>query len=92
MLSEADSRIVLKEAFEAAGYQICEDILWGDVRLDGLDPEAKVGYEYLSSTDIKSLDSLHQAGLRLFVIDEKRVPDADTLIEAVSQFLEQLDR
>lgn len=90
---------MLKEAFEAQGYAIQENyrlqISGLDVELDGYDPEAHVGYEYISNEDglapleIETL--LQQKHCSLFLIDEKYVPDAPTLIAAVFEWLRELN-
>lgn len=90
MLSEEAGRIVLREVFEAAGFAIVEDYLLDGVRIDGYDPEAGVGYEYLTRADPKSIEALHNR--HIFLLDEKRVPDANTLIEAVFEFLGEVQR
>ena len=72
-------RVVLKEAFEAQGYAIVENFrlpLEGgvEVELDGYDPVARVGYEYLTEEDgiePGPLDLLmRQSHCHIFLIDE----------------------
>lgn len=93
-------RVVLKEAFEAQGYQIIEDfrlLLDGgaEVDLDGYDPKARVGYEYLTEEDgIESgpLDALMRLNhSHIFLIDESQVPDAQAMLEAVFEFFRQIE-
>lgn len=92
-------RIVLREAFEAQGYQITENYLLRlegvEVSLDGYDPKARVGYEYLTEEDgiePGPLDFLmKQNHCRLFLVDESRVPDADTMLAAVFEFFRQIE-
>lgn len=99
MLSEADGRTVLKEAFESQGYaiQVNYSLDVGGVRveLDGYDPEARVGYEYITSQDGLSAEELEQLmeqrHCELFLIDEKIVPDAPTLLDAVWRFFRERD-
>lgn len=99
VLSESVGRQVLKEAFEAQGYRIQENYLfaWEDwqVELDGYDPEARVGYEYLTQEDgvePAALDSLvKQNHCSLFLIDEASVPDAPTMLAAVFEFFRQIE-
>jgi hypothetical protein len=99
VLSETAGRTVLKEAFEAQGYAIQENyplrVGGVEVELDGYDPEAGIGYEYITGEDglapaeIECL--LQQQHCLLFLIDEKWVPDAPALITAVFQWFRQLD-
>ncbi len=100
MLSETDGRVVLREAFEAQGYTILEDY-WLElaglrVQLDGYDPQARIGYEYVTREDGVSADELEhlmeQRHCLLFLIDENRVPDASTLLEAVFEFFRQAEQ
>ena len=93
-------RVVLKEAFEAQGYQVIENFrlcLEGgvEVELDGYDPEARVGYEYLTEEDgIESgpLDVLMRHNhSHIFLIDESQVPDAHAMLEAVFEFFRQIE-
>ncbi len=101
MLSERDGRIVLREAFEAQGYRIAEDYplqiagLQSAVLLDGYDANSRVGYEYLTGEDGLEPEQLEillqQAHCTLFLIDETRVPDSQTLLCAVFDFFRQLE-
>lgn len=96
MLDEATGRLILKEAFEAQGYNITENYTLGTVNLDGYDPSARVRYEYSSredGLDFGQLDGLmsdHQC--RLFVIDEDPGLDAQAMLSAVFEFFRELDR
>lgn len=102
MLSERDGRVVLKEAFESQGYRIVEDYLLqlpegGEpVLLDGFDPEARVGYEYLTTEDGLEAQQLEvllgKEELVLFLIDERQVPDSQTLLQATFNFLRELEQ
>ena len=99
MLSESAGRQVLKEAFEAQGYHIVENypFHWQgiEVELDGYDPAARVGYEYLTQEDgvePEPLDRLmRQDYCSLFLIDETQVPDAPTMLAAVFEFFRQIE-
>ncbi len=99
MLSESAGRQVLKEAFEAQGYSIEEDYAFAwdgiEVLLDGYDPVARVGYEYLTQEDgvePEPLDRLmKQNHCSLFLIDESQVPDAPTMLAAVFEFFRQIE-
>lgn len=99
VLSESAGRVVLKEAFEAQGYHITENYplsLEGvQVELDGYDPRARVGYEYLTEEDgiePGPLDYLmRQNHCQLFLIDESQVPDAQAMLAAVFEFFRQIE-
>jgi hypothetical protein len=99
VLSESAGRQVLKEAFEAQGYAIQENYPFRadglEVELDGYDPQARVGYEYLTSEDgvePPALDRLmRQDTCSLFLIDESQVPDAPTMLAAVFEFFRQIE-
>jgi len=99
MLSEADGRRVLREAFEAQGYRIEENFLFEfeDLRieLDGYDPQARVGYEYLTQEDglePQALERLmRQNAFAIFLVDESQVPDAPTMVAAVFEFFRQIE-
>lgn len=99
VLSEMAGRVVLKEAFEAQGYEIIENYplsLEGvEVELDGYDPKARVGYEYLTEEDgiePGPLDFLmRQNHCHLFLIDESLVPDAQAMLAAVFEFFRQIE-
>lgn len=93
-------RIVLKEAFEAQGYSIVENFplrLEGGVvvELDGYDPAAQVGYEYLTEEDGLEpgpLDLLMgHSHCRIFLIDESQVRDANAMLAAVFEFFRQIE-
>ena len=100
VLSEMAGRVVLKEVFEAQGYRIVENYplsLEGvEVELDGYDPDARVGYEYLTQEDgiePGPLDFLmRQNHCQLFLIDESQVSDAPTMVSAVFEFFRQIER
>ncbi len=93
-------RIVLKEAFEAQGYAIVENFRLHlkdgvEVELDGFDPQAQVGYEYLTEEDgiePGPLDLLmRQNQCQIFLIDESLVPDANAMLSAVFEFFRQIE-
>lgn len=93
-------RVVLKEAFEAQGYEIVENfwLLLEDgvsVELDGFDPEAQVGYEYLTEEDgiePGPLDLLMRSNhCHIFLIDESQVADANDMLDAVFEFFRQIE-
>lgn len=92
-------RVVLKEAFEAQGYRMIENYPFSldgvEVELDGYDPEARVGYEYLTEEDgiePGPLDFLmRQNYCQLFLIDESQVPDAQAMLAAVFEFFRRIE-
>lgn len=105
MLDEHQGRAVLKEVFEQHGLTITEeftfDVAGFRVVLDGYDPERRVGYEYVTTADgdreelhdevVRELDRLNETGLlKLFMIDERFIADAEVLRQAASAFLEEM--
>ena len=93
-------RVVLREAFEAQGYEITENFVLQvaegtEVELDGYDPKARVGYEYLTEEDgiePGPLDLLmRQNQCHIFLIDESQVPDANAMLAAVFEFFRQIE-
>lgn len=105
-LSEAEGREVLKARFEAAGFAIEEDHLLraagADVRLDGYDPRARVGYEFITTQAgdraeftpavVAALEAGNRAGAwALLLVDEAEV-DANTLAFAADRFLQRAGR
>lgn len=107
MLSEAEGRAVLKEIFETRGYQIREDFPFREESVtfnaDGWDPDARVGYEYmtheerdhedLSPDELLRIGEWVEAGrLYLFIIDETDIAGREELAAAAIGFLEEVDR
>ena len=99
MLDEATGRLILKEAFEAQGYQITEDyplqVGAETVSMDGYDPAARVGYEYSTGQDgldYALIDGLiEQNQCRLFVIDEDLTAEAQDILNAVFEFFREFE-
>ncbi|MBI3927203.1 MAG: hypothetical protein HY319_16825 [Armatimonadetes bacterium] len=102
MVEEHAGRAVLRRVFEEAGFAVVEDYLLPIagtmVRLDGFDPDRRTGYEYITTADgdreelheriVAELDRLNANGeLRLLLVDEQFIPDADTLMAAARVFL-----
>jgi hypothetical protein len=96
---------LLKRRFEAAGYQIHENVPFDEdgiaFELDGFDPARRVGYEYVSeeagdSWDVgdevvAELARRCQAGeLFVLVVDQARAPDAITLGAMADAFLGEI--
>ena len=99
MLDEATGRLILKEAFEAQGFNITENYPLhaqnSVVELDGYDPVARVGYEYSTredGLDFNLLDGfMAENHCRLFVIDEELALDAQGVLNAVFEFFRELE-
>ncbi|MBL4845468.1 MAG: hypothetical protein JKY65_08085 [Planctomycetes bacterium] len=100
-LTEEEGCALLKVRFNEAGFKIQERFVFEEVgvsvELDGFDPEARVGYEYLTTEEgdrieftpsvVASLEGLMEKGeLFLLMIDERSV-DAKGLSLAAERFL-----
>lgn len=107
MLSEHQGREILRETFEARGFAIVEGFPFreGDVSFDadGWDPNARVGYEFMttSARDHEDLapdellrlsEWIREGRLFLFIVDETDVRDADELRRAAGAFLDEVER
>lgn len=100
-LSEAEGCALLKVRFQGAGYAIQENLRFAEggveVVLDGYDPAARIGYEYLT-TEAGDRDEftpevlgklegmVRQGEVYLFLVDELEV-DAQGLSLAAERFL-----
>ncbi|MCC6133042.1 MAG: hypothetical protein IT186_24185 [Acidobacteria bacterium] len=104
-LSEREGDLLLRQEFERAGLVIQEncplDVDGTVIELDGLAPDRRVGFEFITSEagDRKSItpeliDKLEQrmaAGtLHVFLIDEWDVESADDLVLGARRFLDRL--
>ena len=107
MLGELEGCEILHAVFRARGFHTRADVRFAEDSVefdaDGWDPDARVGFEYLSSEagdhDDLSPDELTRLAARmdrgelfLFVIDEAEVPDAETLQWAAERFLDEVAR
>ena len=107
MLDEAAGCDVLARVFAARGFSIQRDVTFseGDVEFvaDGWDPDARVGFEYMTheAGDRRDLtdDELARLGARMeagelffFVIDEMEIATADDLEWAANHFLDEVAR
>lgn len=107
MLSEAEGCDILHAVFRARGYQTLANVAFAedgvDFDADGWDPEARVGFEYMSSeTDdhddlgpdelARLAERMDRGELFFFIIDESEVPDAATLRWAAERFLDEVAR
>ena len=99
MLGELEGCDILHAVFRARGYRTRADVRFAEDGVefdaDGWDPDARVGFEYLSSEagdhDDLSPDELTRLAARMdrgelffFIIDESEVPDAETLRSAAA--------
>lgn len=106
MLREEDGCRILKGVFERRGFAIVEGFPFreGDVAftVDGWDPSARVGYEFMTTADQDHEDlqpdellRLHEwvkAGkLFLFIIDETDIQGEEELAAAAEAFLDEVE-
>lgn len=104
-MQERKACAVLKARFEAAGFHIAENQPFdqGGVRfeIDGIDPERKVGYEYVTDEAGDSWDvdgevvaelaaRMARGELYILVVDETKAPDEASLGAAIDGFLGEL--
>tara|TARA_R110002072_G_scaffold42798_2_gene120662 strand:+ start:847 stop:1218 length:372 start_codon:yes stop_codon:yes gene_type:complete len=100
-LTEAEGCALLKVRFKEAGFAVQERFQFEEVgvsvELDGFDPAARVGYEYLTTEEgdrieftpavVEALEGLMKKGeLFLLMVDEREV-DARGLSLAAERFL-----
>ncbi len=105
--TEAHGRFILKREFETAGLRITEDFAFSEdgiaINLDGFDPEARAGYEFITTEAgdrttvtpaiIDALEQKMDAGtLHIFLVDEFEAMTEETLTFAAIQFLKHLHR
>jgi len=101
-MTEEAGCALLKARFEKAGYTIAERhkvaIGGAEIELDGFDPAARIGYEYITTeagdrTEITPavLEALEDAMARdefyVLLIDETDAPDERLLTVAADRFL-----
>lgn len=104
-LSETKACDLLARAFRRRGYAISRNVPFSEYgvvfHIDGWDPIARVGFEFLSSEDddhddltLKEYQALMAAQLRgelaLFVVDEVEPLNVDDLRDAVEEFLDEV--
>jgi hypothetical protein len=100
-LTETEGCALLKVRFQEAGFAIQERFKFEEagvsVELDGFDPEARVGYEYLTTEEGDRIEftpavvgvleeQMKQGQLFLLMVDEREV-DARGLSLAAERFL-----
>lgn len=103
-LSEAEGCDLLARVFRARGYSIKRDVTFDEYgvrfRVDGWDPRARVGFEFLSSEahdhdeltlgEFKRLMAAQQRGdLAIFVVDESEQLTAEDLAASATEFLDE---
>jgi hypothetical protein len=104
-LCEMEGCSLLAELFRARGYSIQRNVLFEEYgvsfHLDGWDPQARVGFEFLTSEDedhddlsldeYKALNVQQQRGeLSLFIIDEVEPLTASALLQEANEFLDEV--
>jgi len=104
-LCEMEGCSLLAELFRARGYSIQRNVLFEEYgvsfHLDGWDPQARVGFEFLTSEDedhddlsleeYKALNVQQQQGeLSLFIIDEVEPLTASALLQEANEFLDEV--
>lgn len=105
-LSETEGCSLLAELFRARGFSIQRNVLFREYgvtfHLDGWDPHARVGFEFLTSEDedhddlsleeYKTLNDHQQRGeLSLFIIDEVEPISASSLLHEANEFLDEVN-
>lgn len=104
-MTEATGCAILKECFSHAGFHIVENypLTEGVIqfRVDGYDPSAKVGYEFVTTEAgdrqeitpvvVAALEGKMKLGeLYIFLIDEQEVASAAELSDAAAHFLKKV--
>ena len=105
-LSEAAGCDLLAKVFRARGYTIARNLQFREYgvefHVDGWDPKARVGFEYLTSEDDDHddlslveyqalMDQQRRGELSLFVIDEVEPVSAADLEEQANEFLDEVE-
>lgn len=106
-LSETKACDLLARLFRARGYVVTRNIPFREYgvsfHIDGWDPKARVGFEFLTSEDedhddltldeYKTLMEAQQRGeLALFIVDEVEPLSAAELTASVEEFLDEVAR
>ena len=104
-LSETEGFSLLAELFRARGHSLQRNVLFREYgvtfHVDGWDPHARVGFEFLTSEDedhddlsleeYKTLNDHQQRGeLSLFIIDEVEPISASALLHEANEFLDEV--
>ena len=105
MLTESQGCAVLKESFQAAGYNIVDNFGFSEglirFSVDGYDPSTRVGFEFittdagdraeLSQEMIRQIEQrIAQGELFILLVDEYEVESADELRMHAERFLEMV--
>ena len=105
ILSETEGCNLLARLFKSRGYSIARNVPFREYgvsfHIDGWDPKARVGFEFLTSEDedhddltlgeFKALMMAQQRGeLSVFVIDEFEPLTAADLLAAANTFLDEV--
>jgi len=105
MLTESQGCTVLKESFQAAGYDIFDNYPFADGAIrfgvDGFDPQARVGFEFitteagdrseLTSEMIAQIERQNSQGaLFILLVDEYEVESEAELRLHAERFLEMV--
>lgn len=105
MLTESQGCAVLKESFQAAGYDIHDNFAFSEgiirFHIDGFDPQARVGFEFItteagdrveiSAEMIGQIEArIAQGELFVLLVDEYEVESAEELRLHAERFLEQV--
>lgn len=106
MLHEDDGCRILKTVFERRGFSIVEEFPFreGDVSFtaDGWDPNARVGYEFMTTTQkdhedlqpdelLRLTEWIEAGSLFLFIVDETDIESENELIAAAEAFLDEVE-
>jgi hypothetical protein len=106
-MEERQACALLKAKFEAAGFHITEHVTFDEdgvrFEIDGFDPAARVGYEYVTAEagDGWDVDDAVKAALEtrrkngelfVLVVDETAAPNAAALTKVTDAFLASLDK
>src|SRR5260370_39324359 len=104
-MEERAACLLLKQRFEAAGFQIEENVTFDEdglrFEMDGFDSDARVGYEYLTremgdawdvdADVIAQLAARRAKGdLHVLVVDENDAPNAEALEARAAHFLAEI--
>lgn len=98
---EAEARVLLGERFRSRGLRVRYDVRLHepglfDVTVDGYDPEARIGFEYIASaerdTDLVAEERARlaaQSTHRILILDEA---SRQSVLDAADEFLRALGR
>lgn len=104
-LSETEACGLLARLFKGRGYSITRNLTFREYgvefHIDGWDPKARVGFEFLTSEDedhddlsldeYQTLSAAQQRGeLSLFILDEVEPLSAADLAEMANEFLDEV--